>query len=194
MPTASAAAASTAPARRGLRPALAAARLVRPAASAASPRVVNFIVPPCRLVGGSENALQGLSGLPPPVAGRGLLGHEAIADGAYVLDGDLDDVPGVHPDRWLPGEPDASRRAGRDDVTGREAGERGEELDGAEHVDEHLRGPGRLHDLAVERGADAQIADVVLVRGDHLGADRHAALEVLARRPLGRGALPVPGR
>src|SRR5258708_2328650 len=59
MPTASAAAASSAPARTGRpRPALAAAaRLLLPAASAAAPRVVNFIVPPCWVGGGNQKPL-----------------------------------------------------------------------------------------------------------------------------------------
>ena len=48
----------------------------------------------------------------------------AVADGADALDGDLDDVTRLHPDRRGAGRSRRRRRAGRDDIAGGEPGER----------------------------------------------------------------------
>src|ERR1700691_1951220 len=91
------------------------AQPVRPRASArASPAVANFMVPS---VLREWSELPRRSGAPAPVAGSPLLGDDAVADGADALDGDLDDVTRMHPDRRGPGEPDSAGGAGGDHVT-----------------------------------------------------------------------------
>ena len=54
--------------------------------------------------------------------------------------------------------------------------------------------PGQLHDLAVQGRGQKDIGYVDLVGGDDLRADRHGGVEVLARRPLAGGALPLTRR
>src|SRR5215510_8103198 len=90
------------------------------------------------------------AGPPPPVDGGALLGDDAVADRAQLLDRDLDHVAGLHPHRWRAGEADTARRPGGDDVSWRQTGEGREELDGGRNVDEHLRSARRLHHGAVE--------------------------------------------
>src|SRR6516164_10995470 len=125
--------------------------------------------------GWSQPAARGTGGTPAPVAWTVLFGDDAVADGPYVLDRHLDDVTGLHPDRRGPGESNSAGRAGGDHVAGGQAGKGGEELDRRGNADQHLRGTRRLHHGSVERRADSQVADVDLVGGDDLGADRHAA-------------------
>src|SRR5215813_2080366 len=90
--------------------------------------------------GWSQPAARGASGTPAPVVRAAVFGNHTVADGAYVLDGHLDDVAGLHPDRWGPGETNPARRAGGDHVAGGQAGKGGEELDRRGNADQHLRG------------------------------------------------------
>ena len=87
-------------------------------------------------------------------------------------------------------EPHAAGGARRDDVARAQGREGREELDRPRDVEDHLRGPRRLHDLAVEPGRQRDVGDVDLVGRHELGPDRHRAVEVLARGPLARRALP----
>src|SRR5215469_3935058 len=130
--------------------------------------ILNFIVPPRSVVGlgcesASEPARRYADRTPSPVGVIVLLGDHPVADGAKALDRDLDDVAGEQPNRRLPGKAHAAGRSGGDDVAREQAGERGEELDRARHVHDHLRGACRLHYLAVEHRGQCRVGHVGLV-------------------------------
>ena len=155
--------------------------------------------PSARRLNASPRPCATASPSPPPAGSTairhlGALGNHAAGDSPDALDGDLDGVPRHHPHRRLAGEPDAARGPGGDHVAGTKRGERREVLDRSRDVEDHLRGARRLHDLAVQARRQLDVGGVHLVRGDHLRADRHRRVEVLARRPLRRCALPLARR
>src|SRR6478609_5597961 len=159
------------------------------------PSAVRVLPTAVRARGTGEPRLQAArrgARLPSPAGAVTRFGDHAVADGSDALDGDLDDIPGLEPDRGLAGEADPARRPGGDDVAGPQCGERGEELHRAGYVHQHLARPRVLHDLAVEHGGEGHVGHVGLVRRHHLRADGHAGVEVLPWRPLGAGPLPVP--
>src|SRR6478735_475304 len=108
-----------------------------------------------------------------------------VAQDAEAGDLDLDGVAGHD-------LTDAGRRAGEDDVAGKE-GEGGRRvLDDLGEREDHVADRALLAHFAVEAGRDDGVALDVELRLDR-GAERARGVEALRAGPLPVGALPVPG-
>ena len=103
----------------------------------------------------------------------------------YPLDLDLDGIPGGQ-------RTDSGWRAGQYDVTGNERHHLRREGDEIVHVEDHVRGPGGLLDLAVDPRLDGQITRVDIRL--HPRAEWAKPVKALGACPLAVTALDISRR
>src|SRR5690606_12467124 len=117
---------------------------------------------------------------------------DAIRQLSDAVDFDLDDVPGLHPQRRIASRADAARRPGSDHVSGLELRERRAVGDQRWDVEAELADALVLHDLAVEPRREPHARRVALLVGGHEPrSERAACVKILPGRPLRAVTLKV---
>src|SRR5690242_3640295 len=117
---------------------------------------------------------------------------DRIAQDGELLDLDLDDIAGLHPERWSALGAHAAGRAADDDVTGLEPGESRAIFDLPRDIEDHVLDLRFLHDLPVEAGDELELGELAeLVRRHLPRAERAGVGKILAWRELVSVALEV---
>ncbi len=124
--------------------------------------------------------------------GTARFGSHLVAQRSDLLDRQFADVSRFHEDRRLAGETDPRRRAGRDQVAGRERHERRDIRNDVADAEHHVVGIAFLKGLAVKLELQAEVTRVTnFVRGHYPRPESAGGKEVLARADLLGVVLPI---
>src|SRR5713101_92199 len=123
----------------------------------------------------------------------GLLRHAVVDALAVALDPGAQHVSRAQVDRRLPGLAHPARRSGGEEVPWSQGDRLARIGDDLGRLEQQVRGPRLLHDLAVDLAPDLQVGRVPdLVRRDEVRTGWRGLLEHLAGQPLQGAPLPVP--